>query len=186
MVHARLKGLREQDLLHSRRPCATRLPSCTRVGCHFSRLYTRTSTTYPFVRGTLRTSMRTKQPPVPGNTTSSAPPRQMSCPGIRRPAQNNPLPGLHSCKGISTTALSSAPLSPPRTQSGLSSGSMRHTANPTTSSFVLLTSPGTLLWRCSVTLVTLLASWFIISLAKALSQSRLRYLKPSVQTCPDR
>jgi hypothetical protein len=163
MVHARLKGLVEQD------PCLTRPPSCTRVGGHLSRLYTRTSTSYPFFRGSLRTSMMTEQPPVPGNTTSSAPPRQMSCPGIRRPAQNNPLPGVHSCRGISTTALSSAPLSPPRTKSGLSSESMRHTANPTTSSFGLLTSSGTLLWRCSVTLVTLLASCFYISLAKALS-----------------
>ena len=147
MVHARLKGLREQDLLHSRRPCATRLPSCTRVGCHFSRLYTRTSTTYPFVRGTLRTSMRTKQPPVPGYTTSSAPPRQMSCPGIRRPAQNNPLPGLHSCKGISTTALSSAPLSPPRTRCGFPDAGMRQTANPTTSCFGFSRSSGTVLRR---------------------------------------
>jgi hypothetical protein len=53
MVHARLKGLVEQD------PCLTRPPSCTRVGGHLSRLYTRTSTSYPFFRGSLRTSMMT-------------------------------------------------------------------------------------------------------------------------------
>jgi hypothetical protein len=132
-----------------------------------------TSTVYPFVRGSLRISMRTKQSPVPGNVISSAPPRHMSCPGISRPVQNNPLPGLHSCKGISTTASSSAPLSPPRTQYGSSDDCMRHTAKPTISSFGLSMSSGTLLWRCVVTLVTLLASYSIISLLEDLAQSHL-------------
>ena len=111
------------------------------------------------VRGNLRNSISTKQSPVPGNMTSSAPPRHISCPGISFVSQNSPLRGLHSCRGMSTAAMSSAPLSPPRRRSGLSNGRMRQTPNPTTSSLGLLTPSGTLLWRCLETLSTLPASW---------------------------
>ena len=82
--------------------------------------------------GSSKKSIRTKQPPEPGNTTSSKPPRQTSCPILIRAVQNDPLSTFHSCKGISTTA-SFTPLNPPcnlfgrwRTQERILFDSLRH------------------------------------------------------------
>jgi hypothetical protein len=80
--------------------------------------------------GNSKKSIRTKQPPEPGNTTSSKPPRQMSCPVVIRAVQNKPLSTFHSCKGMSTTT-SFTPLNPPCNRAGPPDDLIRTTPNPT-------------------------------------------------------
>jgi hypothetical protein len=111
-------------------------------------------------------SERIKQPPVPGNTTSSAPPRQMSWPGIIDAVQNRPLSALHSCKGRSTTAVSSVPRRPLGTHVGCPKGRVRHIAKPATNSSQLLICSGLLLPRCSAILVTLSGICSLVSLER--------------------
>jgi hypothetical protein len=85
---------------------------------------------YDDIVGSSKKSIRTKQPPVPGNTTSSKPPTHMSCPILIRAVQNKPLSTHHSCKGMSTTT-SSTPLSPPCNRSGPPEGLILPMPNPT-------------------------------------------------------
>lgn len=108
-------------------------------------------------------SERIKQPPVPGNTISSAPPRQMSWPGTIDAVQNSPLSALHSCRGRTTTAVSSVPLSPLGTHVGCPKGRIRHTAKPTNNSSQLLICAGTPLSSCCAILVTLSGICYLVS-----------------------
>lgn len=130
---------------------------------------------------------RTKQPPLPGNMTSSAPPRQISWPGTIDAEQNKPLLVLHSCKGRSTTAVSSAPLRPPEARVGHPNGCIRHTATPATRSSQLWVCCGVTLPRCCAILVTLYGTCTLVSLERFGSPfvHVPLYLKPSFYNAPD-